>query len=198
MERCRQIICSQRKAICVVSSIIVAIFLIALVAAFARPSCEPCASMAKSEENVKDSTVSKEPIATNGEPFPWKNIRLPDTIIPETYSIYLHPNLTTFNFNGYVDISFYVRTSTNFLVLNSRNLNVSSISIQSLSVGRQFAIEVVKQLEYIQNQQIYISFGQKLEAGNRYQLKLEFAGILSANLAGFYKSSYRRPDGEKR
>lgn len=40
------------------------------------------------------------PIATNGQPFPWKKIRLPDFVRPLRYNITIHPNLTTLEVKG--------------------------------------------------------------------------------------------------
>lgn len=40
------------------------------------------------------------PVATNGEIFPWNNVRLPSFIRPIRYHINIHPNLTTLDVKG--------------------------------------------------------------------------------------------------
>lgn len=138
------------------------------------------------------------PTATNGEPFPWSDVRLPDAVIPEMYSIFMHPNLTTFTFSGHVNISLYVKKSTDFIIFHERGLNLTSISLKSLSTDGSFSISVVKQLEYVPNQQFLIRLGQELAAGSRCMLSIFFTGALSPNLAGFYKSSYQLANGNRR
>lgn len=40
------------------------------------------------------------PRATNGQIFPWNNVRLPPYIKPTRYNITIHPNLTTLEVKG--------------------------------------------------------------------------------------------------
>lgn len=49
------------------------------------------------EDNV---TEAFNPIATNGEPFPWLNITLPTNLRPIRYMVTIHPNLTTLDVKG--------------------------------------------------------------------------------------------------
>lgn len=86
------------------------------------------------------------PRATNGQIFPWNNIRLPPFIKPTRYNITIHPNLTTLevkgidsvsfyqiitllykyiDFSGQVSIEFVVEKDTNFIVLHSKNLTIT-------------------------------------------------------------------------
>ena len=46
------------------------------------------------------------PIATNGEPFPWLDRHLPTFIKPTRYMLTIHPNLTTLDVKGRT--SFYL------------------------------------------------------------------------------------------
>lgn len=52
------------------------------------------------EENGVDASRTVIPIATNGEVFPWNNLRLPTFVRPERYHINIHPNLTTLEVKG--------------------------------------------------------------------------------------------------
>jgi len=40
------------------------------------------------------------PIATNGDIFPWNNVRLPTFARPYSYHIRIHPNLTSLDVKG--------------------------------------------------------------------------------------------------
>ena len=52
------------------------------------------------EEDGVNASRSIIPIATNGEIFPWNNLRLPTFVRPERYSLTIHPNLTTLDVKG--------------------------------------------------------------------------------------------------
>ena len=61
-------------------------------------------------ENAVDETQEKlVPIASNGEPFPWDDVRLPIFISPIVYDLYLRPNLTTLGVYGIMRMEFKVR-----------------------------------------------------------------------------------------
>jgi len=44
------------------------------------------------------------PIATNGDIFPWNNVRLPTFARPYSYHIKIHPNLTSLDVKGMNDM----------------------------------------------------------------------------------------------
>jgi glutamyl aminopeptidase len=52
------------------------------------------------EEVLSNSTAPTIPLATNGEVFPWSNVRLPSFVRPTRYNITIHPNLTTLEVKG--------------------------------------------------------------------------------------------------
>lgn len=47
-----------------------------------------------------NSSEPFEPIATNGQPFPWLLPYLPTSIRPNRYTLTIHPNLTTLEVKG--------------------------------------------------------------------------------------------------
>jgi len=71
-------------------------------------------------------------LATNGEVFPWQDIRLPSHTIPIHYDIFLHPNLTTFYMTGSVEILLTILEKTNFFVIHSKDLNISEVSVSNV------------------------------------------------------------------
>lgn len=54
-----------------------------------------------------NSSLPFNPIATNGEPFPWLLPTLPNNVKPIRYTLTIHPNLTTLDVKGkFISIEF--------------------------------------------------------------------------------------------
>lgn len=51
-----------------------------------------------------NSSLPFNPIATNGEPFPWFLPNLPNNVRPLRYTLTIHPNLTTLDVKGMSNI----------------------------------------------------------------------------------------------
>ena len=135
---------------------------------------------------------------TKGGLFAWNNIRLPDNVVPRSYRIFMHPNLTTFDFSGTVNIDFIVKnSSTNFLVFHSRDLSLSHISLQSKI--KRTKVNIVSNLECVSLNQVYLGLDRDLSVDATYTLSVSFNGELSDQiLEGFYKSSYISKGGQRR
>ena len=163
------------------------ILVIALIAAFARSGSRTCE--AQSTESAPPTAAPLEDyIATNGEKFPWRDIRLPSSIAPLEYDIYLHPNLTQRQFSGDVNIKCKVIEETKFIVLHSRDLVVSNFLVKILPDNEEK--KITKHLEYVKNEQIYLDLESSIPAGNEILIKMHFEGKLIKKLSGFYLSSY--------
>lgn len=52
------------------------------------------------ETDEENNTQPFNPIATNGEPFPWLEKMLPTSVRPMRYVVTIHPNLTTLDVKG--------------------------------------------------------------------------------------------------
>ncbi len=63
-------------------------------------------------------------IATNGEEFPWDDIRLPEFIVPIRYDIELTPNLTSKWVKGERQVYLPLSCSNSNRSNNNRNGNV--------------------------------------------------------------------------
>lgn len=134
--------------------------------------------------------------STSGETFPWKKMRLPQTVSPFHYTLLIHPNLSSLDFSGSVKIRVDVIEDTHTVVLHSKELNISRASLRGLAEGQSQALKV---LEYPAYQQIaLISEDMVLRKGSVYVIELEFEAKLSESYHGFYKSTYRTRDGEER
>lgn len=136
-------------------------------------------------------------LATNGLPFPWSKVRLPNYIVPVHYHLQIHPNLTTLMFNGSVKIEIDVKNNTNWVVLHSKNLKIFTATV--LDEGEaHLSDKVLPVLEYPPHEQIAIFSPKILTSGEKYFLYLEFGAPLSDGFYGFYKSTYRTKGGETR
>lgn len=190
-------VCSRNWAVAIVTFFTLLVLTIAIIAAFARPSQRACLQGGQEESTeTAPFAVPTPPTASDGQPFPWSDIRLPDSIIPISYDIFMHPNLTTFNFLGTISIELKILKQTDFIVLHSRGLNISQYEVMHFQNNQR--IPVLKLLEYPQHEQVYFQLNRDLVTTKRYTLILTFHGVLSDLMAGFYRSSYTNSLGEKR
>ena len=68
-----------------------------------------CVPTNLTDNAVEETQESLVPIASNGEVFPWDDVRLPIFISPIVYDLYLRPNLTTLGVYGIIRMEFKVR-----------------------------------------------------------------------------------------
>ncbi|XP_036383527.1 endoplasmic reticulum aminopeptidase 2-like [Megalops cyprinoides] len=144
-----------------------------------------------------DSATETAHEATNGLPFPWSKVRLPNYIVPIHYHLLIHPNLTTLNFSGSVRIEIDVKNNTNWVVLHSKNLKITAATILDESEAHH-SEKQLPVLEYPPHEQIAIFSPKILFTGEKYFLQLEFAAPLGDGFYGFYKSTYKTKTGETR
>uniref|UniRef100_A0A4X2KH17 Aminopeptidase n=2 Tax=Vombatus ursinus TaxID=29139 RepID=A0A4X2KH17_VOMUR len=137
------------------------------------------------------------PRATNGAPFPWNNMRLPDYILPIHYNLMIHANLTTLTFLGVTEVEIIVNQPTSFIILHSQHLQITKATLQEKSQDNWAELPLTV-LEYPSNNQIALIAGRPLQIGRHYIVTIEYAAPLSESLRGFYKSSYRTQKGEVR
>uniref|UniRef100_A0A3P8U1K9 Aminopeptidase n=1 Tax=Amphiprion percula TaxID=161767 RepID=A0A3P8U1K9_AMPPE len=134
------------------------------------------------------------PISTNGELFPWAQLRLPYSIHPISYDLTLNPNLDDMTFTGQTVINMTVRHNTKRIVLHGANLNITKATFK-LGDGE---VKDVTVLEYKPRQQLAVKFSEELKAGQYCVLTLDYSATLSHTYDGFYNSSYTDKDGNRR
>ena len=199
-QRCRQLVCSRRWAVAILVTMGLFLLLIAVIAAFARPGSILCQNLAHGQNHSQAAgggpaaKTEKTYVSTDGRPFPWKDIRLPRSVLPDAYEIFLHPNLTRSVFSGKVTVRCSVVDSTDFLVFHVKDLNVTGVAL----LRGEVAVEVADRMEYKANEQFYVRLRQPLAAGSKVTLVVDFSAALVKKLAGFYKSSYQTAAGETR
>lgn len=195
-QRCKQLVCSQGRATAIIVIIGIFILAITIIASFARPGSFPCQTVDLTQTTLAPTTTTPSYIATNGEVFPWKNVRLPRNIVPLTYDIFLHPNITTGLFTGTVNIVARIQLPTDFIVFHAKDLNITDFSVHLKR--NEHNILAKKFLEYQRNMQRFVLLERKLETGDEINLQIKYKSQLSDSLSGFYKSSYKNKDGVTR
>ncbi|XP_062398899.1 endoplasmic reticulum aminopeptidase 2 [Sardina pilchardus] len=145
----------------------------------------------------KDQSDESVHTATNGLPFPWSKVRLPNYIVPVHYHLLVHPNLTTLHFVGSAKVEIDVKNNTNWVVLHSKGLNITSATVLDESEAH-LSDRVLPVLEYPPHEQIAIFSPKILTSGEKYYLYLEFDAPLGSGFYGLYRSTYKTKTGETR
>uniref|UniRef100_A0A8C8EWI6 Aminopeptidase n=1 Tax=Oncorhynchus tshawytscha TaxID=74940 RepID=A0A8C8EWI6_ONCTS len=146
------------------------------------------------DTNDKSSSLLP-PVATNGQPFPWVHMRLPETVSPIHYDLLVHPNLTSLDFTGAVQIQLQVFEDTSTIILHSKELQIAKAELLAPEGPGSLPLQV---LEYPAFHQLALMSDVLLVRGGTYKVRLEFSANLSDSFHGFYKSSYRTTTGEVR
>uniref|UniRef100_A0A8D2AVG2 Aminopeptidase n=1 Tax=Sciurus vulgaris TaxID=55149 RepID=A0A8D2AVG2_SCIVU len=138
-------------------------------------------------------------VATNGEPFPWYQLRLPKMVIPLHYDLFVHPNLTSLDFVASERIEILVKDTTQFIILHCKDLEIMNATLQSEEDLRDKKPgKKLRVLSYPAHEQIALLVPEKLVADLRYYVTIDFQGKLADGFEGFYKSTYRTLGGETR
>ena len=116
--------------------------------------------------------------------------RLPTTVVPSAYRLFLEPDLGEFTFSGRVEIDVHVVGRLNGFSLNSLELELSRATVTSHGVER-LSGDPVFDPTY---QTATFAFDELIPAGNAV-LSLRFEGVLNDQLHGFYRSTFTDDDG---
>jgi aminopeptidase 2 len=113
---------------------------------------------------------------------------LPTNVKPVHYDLTLEPNFEKFTYDGTVVIDLQVNEDTDFISLNTNQIDIHSAVVSS----KGNVVESKPDISINEDNQVAtIKFNQAISAGSDAQLKLTFTGILNDNMAGFYRSSYK-------
>lgn len=122
-----------------------------------------------------------------------KPYRLPTTVTPERYELKLAPDLTNWTFTGEEKIAIDVREPVREIVLNAAELDFHAISLRCPD-GK--VLQGSARLDP-ENEQATLVFKEIVPPG-RSELQLRFSGVLNDKLHGFYRSTYKNPDGQEK
>jgi puromycin-sensitive aminopeptidase len=122
-----------------------------------------------------------------------KPYRLPTTVIPERYEIKLTPDLSAATFAGEEKVLVQVIEPVRQVVVNAAELEFQAVSIKGPDgkvVRGNAALD-------IENEQATFNFPETLNPG-RWELQITYSGILNDKLHGFYRSTYKDPNGREK
>ncbi|XP_052805071.1 endoplasmic reticulum aminopeptidase 1-like isoform X2 [Mya arenaria] len=189
-----------RVAVCL-AAVTVVVVIISLSAALARSHSKPDSKC--SGQLVEPLTTTLPPsntssfTATNGEPFPYHNIRLPLFIMPTHYKLHIHPNISDSDFSGRIIVSCNVLRDSDFIVIHAKELTIVETKVHDEGdANRNIAVE--KWLEYTENEQIYIKLMEHVKKESKITLEMSYRGELKSQLHGFYRSTYTTLSGERK
>ncbi|KAM9694255.1 endoplasmic reticulum aminopeptidase 1 [Trichechus inunguis] len=143
------------------------------------------------------SSDTTAPEASNGAPFPWNKVRLPEHVIPVHYDLMIHANLTTLTFSGTTKVEITASQPTSTIILHSHHLQISKVTLKK-GAGEGQSEDPLRVLEYTPHEQIALLAPEPLLVGVPYTVVIDYAGNLSESFHGFYKSTYRTKKGEVR
>lgn len=155
------------------------------------------ALLALSTPSQCQDSEATSPKATNGTPFPWDKMRLPEHVIPVHYDLTIHANLTTLTFWGTTEVEVTASRPTSTIILHSHRLQISKATLRRRA-GQGLLQEPLRVLEYPRHEQIALLAPEPLLVGLPYTVVIDYAGNLSDTFHGFYKSTYRTKEGEVR
>jgi puromycin-sensitive aminopeptidase len=119
--------------------------------------------------------------------------RLPRTVTPARYDLTLEPDLAAGSFSGTEEVAVTVHERTSEIVLNAKDLLVSSGSLRSAD-GR--TIEITKVVTDEEAERIALDLADPADPG-AWTLMLAFEGPLNDRMVGFYRSVFDDEDGAR-
>ncbi len=113
--------------------------------------------------------------------------RLPTDVLPRRYRLHLAPDLASFGVKGRVEIDLDVKRPTREIVLHAVDLEIQAVTLG----GEKLATSLDAAKE-----RLTLTAAKALPPGP-CTVAIEFAGALSEQMRGFYRSGFTRPDGSK-
>ncbi len=117
---------------------------------------------------------------TSPNPF-----RLPRTIVPRAYRIFLTPDLDAATFVGRVEIDVHVTEPVEVVTMHSKNLDLGPATLTGQ--GRSYRSDAPAFDETYET--VAFAFHETLPVGQA-TIEIAFTGAINDQLAGFYRSTY--------
>ncbi|KAK3095719.1 hypothetical protein FSP39_018048 [Pinctada imbricata] len=159
----------------------------------------------KSASNVssgEESVVSEKPKVQKDQPIvtqPYREIRLPRSLIPSFYDIELKIDLENDTFFGRVNMTLKAMNRTKFVIFHINMLRISRESIFVRNVKTREFIGIRKQFRVWSNQFYVLELVKEVTVGETYIVEVNsFLGFINKDLKGLYLSTYTTPEGETR
>lgn len=117
---------------------------------------------------------------------------LPRSVIPLQYDLKFIPFLDegNFTYNGVAKIRVNVTENCRNVTLHARVLKIDQETLNVWHVREKRNVGVEKQYIVEAKQFYVIEVEEELQAGELYEVNINFKGMLNDDLEGFYKSKY--------
>ena len=112
--------------------------------------------------------------------------RLPKSICPINYDIFIETDLENFIFNGRVSVTVNIKEPTKLIRLNSADLKFSKVQCNGNDV-KTFELDD-------ENEELKIFLETELQSGE-HEFRFEYTGLHNDKLKGFYRTKSTRADG---
>jgi len=116
---------------------------------------------------------------------------LPTNVIPKHYDVTLEPNFDKFTFEGTAVIDFDVQEDSKSIALHTLEIDIHSAHIKS----GDSIVTSSSAITYDEPKQVSTIELKDAVPKGKCKLELKFTGQLNDKMAGFYRSTYKKPDG---
>ena len=111
--------------------------------------------------------------------------RLPENVLPNSYSIELEPSEDMNSYTGKMEIKASITKTTKEIILHSKDLEIKSATI---CVGTQCLLPIIEKNEKLET--ISLKNMKPIPKGE-IEIHIEFKGKINDSLSGIYKSKYQ-------
>jgi len=113
-----------------------------------------------------------------------KSVLLSPHVVPSRYRLFIHPDLSNFTYRGEETITLNITKPTKAITLHALGVKVGRAYLHSTP-----SLEATKVTYDKHAETVTLSFPRAVEG--RHKLELQFSGVITDKLCGFYKSRYK-------
>ncbi|KAJ1353379.1 hypothetical protein KIN20_009987 [Parelaphostrongylus tenuis] len=124
--------------------------------------------------------------------FPWKSIRLPRDVVPFSYNLTIHPNITTSQLTGSVAIDIEVVNKTKLIVLHYDNIIMTTFNVRVNSQRIDAEFYVCPSMS-----QWAFALDDEVAPNDVIELVVDFYGEVLSDLHGLYISTHTDAHGKQ-
>lgn len=173
------------------------VLLFVCIAVFAYAGSNPKRFYKRQPNEYVEFQDNEETVAPFVDPTDGISYRLPNDTVPLRYDIFLSTDVhaANFGFDGRVRIQIQAIVNTPNITLHYRQLTITSVTLFDADENT-----IQSNVPYVRRnveEFMDIQPTQPLVSGTIYWVDISYIGILRTDDAGFYRSSYLNPAGER-
>lgn len=121
------------------------------------------------------------------------SFRLPRSVTPESYDLFIDPDLEKGTFKGTESIIINAAQTVNRIYLNSQGLAIESAEL--FFAGEEKSTKPATTVTFAKSEQVVTFLLSKPIESGKYKLNIAFSGRMNDKLCGFYKVKARDNEG---